>query len=906
MSTVLVFALLGAATGALYVLAALGLVVTYRGSGVLNFATGAIGMVGAFIYYSLSAAGAPLVVAAILGTLASAALSLATRFLMSRMRNPSPLTLAILTFAVLIALESAIGLIYNSGTSYAARSLLPTGGVHIFSGVTVGVDRLILIGIACLVTAIGYWLYRFTRFGLATTAVAEDALVLQTHGWSPELVATLNWALGGALAGFASILLAPITGLSADLAIVLLVPTLAAAVIGKLRSFPLILVGGLVIGIAQAEGQNYVDVDGLSDVVPFVAIMLALFFSGGGLPTRGSVAQRLPRVTTGQIRSVALLVLAAVGAVLIWLVLSTVWVNALTFTEITVLLGLSVVVVTGLSGQISLAQWALSGAAGLLCATLVHKGIAWELAFVITVAASVPVGLVVGFGALRTRGMSLAVATLAFGVCLISALLQNLSLNGGETGIPVGTPRLFGLNLDPQLYPQRFASFAGVVCILVGLAILNVRRGETGRRLLAVRANERAAAGLGINVTSARMAAFCYGVVIAAIAGILSVMLFPYAEFTNYNVLGSITPVANTVVGGVGFVSGSAVTGIGASGGLLDQALSGFGNNSLVIVQLAMAVATILSILGAPDGLVPLNADLLRRAVTKLRRTDTRPAATALPDLPAPRRASSGLTLEARGVAVTFGTVKAVDGVDFSLKQGEVLGIIGPNGAGKTTLIDAITGFTRLSAGSVVLGDQDISGASVHERSRLGLIRSFQSLELFEDLTVYENLVAACEPRNASAWVTDLVHPGSAKLNAVAAATVRDLDLEDVLHSYPAELSYGRRRLVAIARAISSNPTFLLLDEPAAGLDENERRELGVLMRHLVERNHIGVLLVEHDVALVMSVSDHVLALNFGRRLTSGEPDAVRNDPLVAEAYLGQEPSRDAGGVAAPATSISN
>jgi ABC-type branched-subunit amino acid transport system ATPase component/branched-subunit amino acid ABC-type transport system permease component len=900
MSTVIVFLLLGAATGALYVLAALGLVVTYRGSGVLNFATGAIGMVGAFVYYSLSHAGAPTALALIVGVVASAGLSLVTRGLMTRMTNPSPLTLAILTFAVLIVLQSAIGLIYNSGTSYAAPSLLPTGGVHLFSGIIVGADRLILIGVACLVTLLGYWIYRHTRFGLATTAVAEDALVLQTHGWSPELIATANWALGGALAGFASILLAPITGLSADLATVLLVPTLAAAVIGNLRSFPMVLVGGLIIGAAQAEVQNYVSVAGMSDVVPFVAIMLALILSGGGLPNRDTVAQRLPRVTSGRIRPVALVLLAAAGAVVIWLLLSAVWVNALTFTLITVILGLSIVVITGLSGQISLAQWALSGAAGLLCATLVHKGLGWELASLITLVASVPVGLIVGAGVLRTRGMSLAVATLAFGVCLISVVLGNLSLNGGETGIAVGTPRLFGLDLSPQVYPQRFASFAAIVCIVIGLVILNIRRGESGRRLLAVRANERAAAGLGINVTAAKMVGFSYGVMIAAAAGILTVMLFPYAEFTNYNVLGSITPVANTVVGGVGFVSGSVVAGIGVSGGLLDQALSGFGNNSLVIVQLILGVCTILAILGAPDGLVPLNAELLRRVTAALWDRDAPQTLESALDVPPPSRTDQHQVLEGHQVAVSYGVVKAVNGIDFTLSQGKVLGVIGPNGAGKTTLIDAITGFTRLSGGEVLLAGRDISRTSVHERARLGLVRSFQSLELFEDLTVYENLAAACEKRSALTWITDAVRPGKASLNAVAVAAVRELGLDDVLHAYPGELSYGRRRLVAIARAVSSDPKFLLLDEPAAGLDETERRELGALIRRLADRSHIGILLVEHDVSLVMAVSDDVLALNFGQRLTSGAPEVVRKDPLVAEAYLGEAPAETTDGRATP------
>jgi ABC-type branched-subunit amino acid transport system ATPase component len=236
---------------------------------------------------------------------------------------------------------------------------------------------------------------------------------------------------------------------------------------------------------------------------------------------------------------------------------------------------------------------------------------------------------------------------------------------------------------------------------------------------------------------------------------------------------------------------------------------------------------------------------------------------------------------------VSFGGVRALNDVSLAVHPGEVVGLIGPNGAGKTTLIDAITGYLRPQRGRVALGEADLGAEPAARRARAGVTRSFQSLELFEDITVRENLQAACDPRDLAAYLSNLVRAEKRDLPESAVTAVREFGLEADLGARPQELPYGRRRLVAIARAVATDPAILLLDEPAAGLDDAETAELSTLIRQLADRRGIGVLLVEHDMNLVMGVCDRIVVLNFGAILGAGTPAEIRAHPEVIAAYLG-------------------
>jgi ABC-type branched-subunit amino acid transport system ATPase component len=231
--------------------------------------------------------------------------------------------------------------------------------------------------------------------------------------------------------------------------------------------------------------------------------------------------------------------------------------------------------------------------------------------------------------------------------------------------------------------------------------------------------------------------------------------------------------------------------------------------------------------------------------------------------------------------------VHAVQNVDLEVRPGEIHGLIGPNGAGKTTVIDAITGFVRSQSGSVRIGDTDITHWSAHRRPGAGVSRSFQSLELFDDLTILDNLAVASEHPHAGRYLTDLVRPGRATLSQAAVEAIREFELTDILDRKPSEISFGVRKTVAIARAIAASPSVLLLDEPAAGLDDHEAAELAALIQNIAHNWGIGVLLVEHKVDMITAISDRITVLEYGQVIATGAPSNVVEDPAVINAYLG-------------------
>ena len=243
-------------------------------------------------------------------------------------------------------------------------------------------------------------------------------------------------------------------------------------------------------------------------------------------------------------------------------------------------------------------------------------------------------------------------------------------------------------------------------------------------------------------------------------------------------------------------------------------------------------------------------------------------------------------------MSVSFGGVRALIEVDVQVEPGQLLGLIGPNGAGKTTFIDAISGFVSYR-GTILLDGQDLSGKAPHERARRGLARTWQSIELFDDLTVRENVAVAAEHPSAWTALREVVSGSSDQTEQVDTA-LQVFGLEGRGDAVPSELSQSDRKLVGVARALAAKPRLLCLDEPAAGLDTLESETLGRHLREIADQG-TATLLVDHDMGLVLSISDYVVVLEFGEVIAHGTPDAVRRDPSVIGAYLGQAGAEAAG-----------
>ncbi len=885
------FALLGLGVGALYAFASQGLIVIYRGTGVLNFSLGATAIAGVFMQSDLHEAhGWPFLASAIAGVVWAAFLGALTHWMVMRpLRRSSSLVRVIATLGVLISIQAGVVLRYGSNPRQV-ESWLPTDRVTLWADVGITVDRFILLGIASA-SALALWLlYRSSQFGLATEAVSESERSAAAIGLSPNRIALLNWALGSAIATVAGILVVPIITLQVTAMTSLILAALAAALVGDFRSFPVATAAGFAIGIGQALVGRFANQEGLGASLPFLVIIAVLVFRGRSLPMRDHYLQQLPMVGTGRI-SWAWTLFGCGAVIFVMVTKEPKWIDAITVSLGVAIVLLSIVVVTGYAGQLSLAQFSIAGFGAFVAGRLVAVyDIPFLLGLVAGIAATVPLGLIFGLPAVRTRGINLAIVTLGLGATIELMLFKNRSYTGGVQGTQVGNPDLFGYDIGSINHPERYGIFVLAMTMLAVVVVANVRRGRSGRRLIAVRTNERAAAALGINVMVAKLFAFSLASGIAALGGIVlafRLSSISYQSFSNFN---SITYVGLALFGGVGQLLGAFVGGTLATAGINQEVLESTWEGVGKWIQLISGIGILLTLIIYKDGVA---AEWVRmsRSIKKMRKW-SRPYTIALADVADLRDEIDhdarvpARTLIVEGLTVRYGAVTAVNDVSFRLEPGVVTGLIGPNGAGKTSLIDAISGFAA-AEGQVRLDDLDLSKQPAMKRARSGVARSFQSLELFEDSTVFENLSVAADPQDLRSYLIDLVWPINPLLPPEVVRAVTEFDLDEDLHRDVQDLSYGKRRLLAIARAVAMHPSVLLLDEPAAGLSSSESMELARVVRRLADDWGMAILVVEHDMNFVMGVCDQVVVLDFGNLIASGPPEQVRNDPAVIAAYLG-------------------
>ena len=920
MHTVLTFAVLGLGAGGVYGLLGSGLVLIYRGSGLVNFAHGAMAMSAAYLFYEFTQKGLGNALSFVLAVAILGLVGLVTQLgVMRRLRNASGISRLIATVGILAVLDGIFSKWFGATTNTIVPAILPNGTFHVGS-YTFSAQAVSLLVVAILITAALHFWSKRSASGMAMMAVAESPDAASALGWSPQLVATGTWVAGAALAAVAGILIAPSTGLVITNMTLIVMAALAAAILGGFESFPIVFLGGLAIGIGQSEMAEYISAPGWSDSLPFLVVIAWLVVRGRGLPVRSHVMERLPSLGSGfvPLRSVVPLTIALIVC------MSTFFSQALTIAinlqvAIAVIL-LSVVVVTGFAGQLSFAQYGLAGVGAWVSGRLAAAQ-HWPFLFALLagIAGAAVVGAILGAPALRTRGVNLAIVTLGLGVALQDLIFLNPSYTGGINGTTVNPPTLLGYSIDPIRSPTRYAAFCVVCLIIATIVVGNVRRSRVGRRMIAVRANERAAASLGVSVTGAKLYAFSLGAGIAGLGGTLLAFMNPSIQYYSYDAVSSVNFVGFATIGGIAHVTGPLYGSGFEDGGIGSIVLNSIGGLDSWL-PLIGGIVILLVLMQNPDGMAGAKQPrFIRRLVdlvvwfghppvtvvgrhatgsqldpgavrggtaSRLAKLSRGRAGQTVSELEpaAPRRGSH---LSIKDLTVRFGGVVAVNNVSLEVAPGEIVGLIGPNGAGKTTLIDAVTGFVPAAGGQITLGDVNLRRLPPYRRSRAGVVRTFQSLELLEDLTAWDNFRVAIEPRDGLSYLTSLFAPGRQQSSPSAEAAIESFKLADHLGTFPRDLPYGTRRLLGIARAVACDPNTLLLDEPASGLDHADRAELAELIRLMAREHGMGVLLVEHDMELVMDVCDRVVVLEFGTVIGTGTPAEVRADPVVIAAYLG-------------------
>lgn len=930
MGQFILFALTGLGIGAVFAVLAMGLIITYKGTGVINFAAGVMGLWSGYIFSELRTTGDyvfPVVfvhdrihvaeqvhggIALALAVATGVLLGVLAHVLVFRpLRNAPTLAKVVASAGLMLAMQALIVMRFGS-QSRTVKGILPNERVTI-DDIGLPRDRLWLAAIAIIAAIVVAQWFKRTRTGLAIRAGAENQKFVAFASYSPDRLAATAWAVSSGLIGMIVVLGAPITGLNPVGYTLFVVPALACALMGKLSLIGPAVAGGFLLGIIQSETTFYSSKSWWPDwatadvasTVPFIAVIIVLFSIGRSLPARDAeTSSRLPvpRMPKNRKSSIAIFVVLA-------LALLAVTGGSYRYGVITSLtmsiIALSFVVLTGLLGQVSFAQAAFAGVAGFTLSKLTTEaGLGFPLAPVLSAVGAGICGVIAGLPALRIRGAQLAVVTLALALALDRILFSNPSFNN-EIGNRVVAPKLFGIDLAVREGSNtariEFGILVLVVFVLAALAVSNWIRGTTGRRFLAVRSNERASASLGIDVTKTKLLGFVLASFLAGLGGTILGYGRGSISAESFTTFVGISYLIFAYLGGISSVSGAVVAGTFAPLGIVyvvvNRQIPAASEHGYLLVS---AIGLILTAIHNPDGIAGGTRekwDALRR---RLRARTRGPAAAdvAATAEPAPLTTTSGpgpastvsttprrTVFAARDLNVRFGGLRAVADLDIEVRRGQIVGLIGANGAGKTTFIDAASGFVPYT-GSIELDGHALDGAPAYRRSRAGLARTWQSVELINDLSVEDNLQIAVERASLATALRDIVAPRRRDRAERVAAALDLLDLTRFAKSKPSDLSLGEQKLINVARALVAGPKMLLLDEPAAGLSSHDTAILGQQLRRIVTGG-LGALLVEHDVALVLAICDYVYVLDFGRLISQGPPDLVRNDPAVVAAYLG-------------------
>ncbi|MBI3373388.1 MAG: branched-chain amino acid ABC transporter ATP-binding protein/permease [Betaproteobacteria bacterium] len=580
------------------------------------------------------------------------------------------------------------------------------------------------------------------------------------------------------------------------------------------------------------------------------------------------------------------LLVAVLLALLPWASPNPYYVNLAQEVAILAIAGIGLNILLGLSGQISLGQAGFF-AVSAYGSALLSLRLGWPLAasVMLGVIMSGLAGLVVGSIALRARTHYLAMVTLAFGF-IVGILAQRWTgFTGGSMGL-VGVPPLnWG---DPRSAARNFLWTAAALFLAVQITSDFVMQSRSGRVLRTISESESFAATVGINAAAWRVGAFVVSAMLAGLAGALFAHQSGYVSSDAFNLDRSLAMLIVVVVGGLGHRYGPVLGAVFLVA--MNQAIADlYTYSNFIFGALLLAVMVFL-----PDGLSGLGALVRRKRPASLRRNEAGPGAPGVGDivnLPLIAVARGEPLLQLQQVSKSYFGLAALSDVSMTVRAGTVHALIGPNGAGKSTLINTICGLYRADSGVIRLAEHDITQWPAHRRARLGLARTFQNLQLIGGLSVIENVMLGVPDRGGvvKAFVSWLCgRPFESEQRARARALLGFLGIEGFADVSPGDLSYGHRKLAELARALAGQPQLMLLDEPIAGINEEESRLIAAGIGRLREAG-VTILLVEHDMPFVMSVADEITVLDYGQKIAFGAPDAVRANPVVVEAYLGVE-----------------
>ena len=531
---------------------------------------------------------------------------------------------------------------------------------------------------------------------------------------------------------------------------------------------------------------------------------------------------------------------------------------------------LGLTVVLGYAGQISIAQAGFFGLGAYGVAigtTMLH--LPFLLALLLGVFVAGLLGAILGASTLKLAGHYLAMVTISFQQILTLVLTNWIGLTNGPDGIRnIPRPSLFGVSLEDS---DRYLGLCLAVLYGVGFFVWWLKGTKLGLGMQAVRDNELAAEVVGVDTYRVKVTAFCLSALLGGLGGGLFAGGFGYISPDQFSFNESVVLLTMVLLGGADAALGSVV---GTALLILLPEWLRFLRGAYLAVY---GLAVILIMVFMPTGLWGLLSRLA--GPPRLRER-------AVPDvltLGQPDAVQGGPLLEIKGLAKYFGGLKALDGVDISVERGKVHALIGPNGSGKTTMLNVLSGIYRPTRGEVLVDGVKVSGLAPHALAAAGVGRTFQNIRLFHSLTVLENVVIGAQrPHNSAAQTPDQVQRRAmAALDFVGMAARADLKV--------ASLPYGHQRLVEIARALAGNPTLLLLDEPAAGLNLTEKQELVGLLKRLAGHG-LTLFLIDHDMNLVEQMADRITVLNFGKRIAEGTPAEVLRHPDVIAAYLGEVP----------------